>query len=113
MTGCTRTDRPLLSWSRTSKASKRAQSSKLDVETPETALIAKDERRYSRPRLRRCRTPLRETLVLRDVQDLAYREIAEVTGVPIGTVMSRLARARSKLIAIMPKDEAPGRVAFS
>jgi hypothetical protein len=37
----------------------------------------------------------RDTLVLRDVQSLDYREIATITGVPIGTVMSRLARARS------------------
>ena len=43
--------------------------------------------------------PFRETLVLRDVQGLDYREIAEVTKVPIGTVMSRLARARRRLIA--------------
>ncbi|HXI67831.1 MAG TPA: sigma factor-like helix-turn-helix DNA-binding protein [Steroidobacteraceae bacterium] len=35
--------------------------------------------------------PLRETLVLREVQELSYREIAEVTEVSIGTVMSRLA----------------------
>ena len=42
--------------------------------------------------------PLRETIVLRELQELGYREIAEVTGVPIGTVMSRLYRARSQLL---------------
>jgi DNA-directed RNA polymerase specialized sigma24 family protein len=41
--------------------------------------------------------PFRETLVLRDLQDLSYREIAGVTQVPVGTVMSRLARARGRL----------------
>jgi RNA polymerase sigma-70 factor (ECF subfamily) len=42
--------------------------------------------------------PFREVLVLRDIEDMSYREIADVTGVPMGTVMSRLARAR-KLFA--------------
>jgi RNA polymerase sigma factor (sigma-70 family) len=42
--------------------------------------------------------PLREMLVLREFHELGYREIAEVTGVPIGTVMSRLYRARSQLL---------------
>ena len=41
--------------------------------------------------------PLREVIVLRELQELGYREIADVTGVPIGTVMSRLHRARSAL----------------
>ena len=41
--------------------------------------------------------PLREVIVLRELQELGYREIAEITGVPIGTVMSRLHRARSAL----------------
>jgi predicted DNA-binding protein (UPF0251 family) len=50
-------------------------------------------------------TAYRETMILRDVQGLSYREIAEVTGVPIGTVMSRLARARGRLIATMTKDD--------
>ncbi|MBS0213722.1 MAG: sigma-70 family RNA polymerase sigma factor [Proteobacteria bacterium] len=39
----------------------------------------------------------RETLVLREIEDLSYREIADVLGVPIGTVMSRLARGRALL----------------
>jgi RNA polymerase sigma-70 factor, ECF subfamily len=41
--------------------------------------------------------PLRETIVLRELQEIGYREIAEITGVPIGTVMSRLHRARTAL----------------
>src|ERR1700719_1976201 len=41
--------------------------------------------------------PLREAIVLRELQELDYRQIAEVTGVPIGTVMSRLHRARAAL----------------
>lgn len=41
--------------------------------------------------------PFRETLILREINDLSYREIAEVVDAPVGTVMSRLARARSLL----------------
>ena len=41
--------------------------------------------------------PFREAIVLREINDLSYREIAEVVGIPVGTVMSRLARARSLL----------------
>ena len=46
----------------------------------------------------------REVLILREMEDLSYREIAEITGAPIGTVMSRLARARTQLRESM-KDE--------
>ena len=48
--------------------------------------------------------PFREALVLREYHGLGYREIAEVTGVPIGTVMSRLARARQHLLERLAKD---------
>jgi RNA polymerase sigma-70 factor (ECF subfamily) len=49
--------------------------------------------------------PFRETLVLRDVNGLDYRDIAHVTGVPIGTVMSRLARARRRLITTLRTND--------
>jgi RNA polymerase sigma-70 factor (ECF subfamily) len=69
-----------------------------DRETPETALIAKADAACLEAAIAALPTPYRETLILRDVQGLSYREIAEVTGVPIGTVMSRLARGRNQVI---------------
>ena len=50
--------------------------------------------------------PFRETVILRDLHGLSYREIAERTKVPIGTVMSRLARARGRFLTVLAKDEA-------
>jgi RNA polymerase sigma-70 factor, ECF subfamily len=49
----------------------------------------------------------REALVLREISDLSYREIADVVGVPVGTVMSRLARARSMLRKAWIAEEGP------
>jgi RNA polymerase sigma factor (sigma-70 family) len=49
--------------------------------------------------------PFREAIVLRDINGLSYREIAEVIDAPVGTVMSRLARARSLLRAAWSKSE--------
>jgi RNA polymerase sigma factor (sigma-70 family) len=77
-------------------------------ETPEATLIAKADAAFLETAIAELPLPFRDTLVPRDVQGLDYREIAEVTKVPIGTVMSRLARARQRLIArigtVAPKD---------
>jgi RNA polymerase sigma-70 factor (ECF subfamily) len=75
-------------------------------ETPEAALIAKTDAEQLRTAIAALPTPFRETLVLRDIEGLDYREIAEATEVPIGTVMSRLARARARLIATIGGREA-------
>ncbi len=68
-----------------------------DLETPETTLLAQIDAEQLRAAIATLPAPFRETLVLRDIEGLDYREIAQTTEVPIGTVMSRLARARHRL----------------
>jgi RNA polymerase sigma factor (sigma-70 family) len=63
-------------------------------ETPETALVRRGEAEAVRAVLERLPDDLREVIVLRDLEELSYREIADVMGTPIGTVMSRLSRGR-------------------
>jgi RNA polymerase sigma-70 factor (ECF subfamily) len=72
---------------------------------PETALIARADELRLQAAIEALPAVFRETLVLRDVQGLGYREIAEITGTPIGTVMSRLARARGRLIEILGAEQ--------
>ena len=67
------------------------------AETPEASLIARADGAQLEAAIAELPAQFRETLVLRDVQGLDYREIAAITGVPIGTVMSRLARARDRI----------------
>jgi RNA polymerase sigma-70 factor (ECF subfamily) len=69
--------------------------------TPEAALIARADEARLEAAIAGLPAVFRETMVLRDVQGLDYREIATVTGVPIGTVMSRLARARRRVIEML------------
>jgi RNA polymerase sigma-70 factor, ECF subfamily len=69
------------------------------AKTPQAPVIANADPKHLRAAIAALPTPFRETLVLRDIEGLDYREIAEATEVPIGAVMSRLARARGRLIA--------------
>ncbi|WP_404294501.1 sigma-70 family RNA polymerase sigma factor (plasmid) [Microvirga sp. RSM25] len=67
------------------------------ADSPETAVVRQDEIATMRELIETLPLPFRETLVLRELEELSYQEIAETTGTPIGTVMSRLARARQLL----------------
>lgn len=77
-----------------------------DIPTPEAALIAKMEAEEIRNAVAALPLPFREVLVLREIHDLDYRSIADIIQIPIGTVMSRLARAR-KLILVALQESAP------
>ena len=65
--------------------------------TPEEEVLRKADVEMVRFAIEAIPEPFREAIVLRELEDLSYAEIGEVTGVPIGTVMSRLARGRSML----------------
>lgn len=65
-----------------------------EEDTPEAAFIRKSETQRVREVINRLPDAMREVLVLRELEDLSYKEIAEIIDAPIGTVMSRLARAR-------------------
>jgi RNA polymerase sigma-70 factor, ECF subfamily len=69
------------------------------VPGPEGASIGADEQRLLGRLIAALPAEHREVLLLREVEELSYREIAQVAQVPIGTVMSRLARARAALRA--------------
>jgi len=68
---------------------------------PEERLLQQHTVGLVRAALEQLPVDFREAIVLREIEGLSYREIAEVAGVPIGTVMSRLARARERLQTIL------------
>ena len=72
--------------------------------TPEASLIARADAATLQRALDALPTPFREIVILREYNDLSYREIAEMTRLPIGTVMSRLARARAMLLRALAPD---------
>jgi RNA polymerase sigma-70 factor, ECF subfamily len=64
---------------------------------PEQELIAQEDGERLRQAIANLPSPFLETLVMRDINGLSYRDIADATETPVGTVMSRLARARAML----------------
>ena len=68
-----------------------------EQQTPEEQMLRERDAVAIRRLIDALAEPFRETFVLREVNNLSYREIAEAVGVPVGTVMSRLARARAML----------------
>jgi RNA polymerase sigma-70 factor (ECF subfamily) len=71
---------------------------------PEQELIALEDGQRLRQAIASLPSPFLETVVMRDINGLSYREIAEATEVPVGTVMSRLARARAVLAKILRSE---------
>jgi RNA polymerase sigma-70 factor (ECF subfamily) len=80
----------------------------IDRQTPETTLIRLSDRAALQAAMEKLAPPLLEVILLCDVEELKYREIATVLDIPIGTVMSRIARARLALrTALQPHTPAP------
>jgi len=72
-----------------------------DGPDPEQSALLGDRRRHIAAALAALPAEAREILVLREIEDLSYKAIAVVLDLPVGTVMSRLARAREKLAATL------------
>lgn len=75
-----------------------------DADPARLALCADDRRRVDAA-LERLPAEFRETVILRELEELSYREIAEALAIPIGTVMSRLARGRRLLAQYLAETE--------
>jgi RNA polymerase sigma-70 factor (ECF subfamily) len=77
---------------------------------PEALAMAASDRERVRGALAELPEEFREALVLREMEGFSYREIASITGIPMGTVMSRLSRGREwlKRLLVAPRKEAAG-----
>jgi RNA polymerase sigma-70 factor (ECF subfamily) len=73
---------------------------------PETEIISRANAQQLERMIAALPIEFKEALILRDIQGLGYHEIAEVTASPLGTVMSRLSRARKRLIHLLKEDDA-------
>jgi RNA polymerase sigma-70 factor (ECF subfamily) len=73
---------------------------------PETALLRERDRKQVHELIEALPIELREPLVLRELEELSYKEIADIAGIPIGTVMSRLWRARQSLARALAESGA-------
>ena len=71
--------------------------------TPESELIRRADRQAVAGAIAALSLPMREVVVLRDINDFSYKEIADMLDLPIGTVMSRLSRGRQQLAALLAR----------
>ena len=71
------------------------------IETPEEIAVFKADAEQVQKALAQLPVQFREVIVLREINQMNYRDIAEITNVPIGTVMSRLSRGRQLLMAVL------------
>lgn len=71
---------------------------------PESLLVRKEDQQLVRDALEELSPEFREVIVLRELEGLSYQEIAEMAAIPLGTVMSRLARARERLEESLTKE---------
>jgi RNA polymerase sigma factor (sigma-70 family) len=74
---------------------------------PETILMRSADKQLVRQGLDELPLEFREVLVLRELEGMSYKEIAEVADIPIGTVMSRLARGRKRLESVLTSRALP------
>jgi RNA polymerase sigma factor (sigma-70 family) len=72
---------------------------------PEAQLIQQQTVEQVRQALEALPADFREMLVLRELEGLSYKEIAAIVGIPLGTVMSRLARARERLAGVLARND--------
>jgi RNA polymerase sigma factor (sigma-70 family) len=73
------------------------------IPSPERVLLQNADREMLRSALEELPVEFREAIVLREMEGLSYKEIADIVGVPVGTVMSRLARGRKRLQIYLTK----------
>jgi RNA polymerase sigma-70 factor (ECF subfamily) len=73
----------------------------IERENPESLLAEQNEAAMLRATIEQLPEPFRETLILRELEEMSYKEIAAIAQVPIGTIMSRLARARQMLADLL------------
>ena len=91
----------------TTEFDERTHSDAVAEEHPEAALLRSDARDTLARALDHLAPEFREVIVLRELEGLSYKEISDVAGVPVGTVMSRLSRARTRLQQVL-RDEDEG-----
>lgn len=75
------------------------------AENPESAVISRSQSALLDRLIAALPAPFREVIVLREIEELSYREIAAIADIPVGTVMSRLARARRQLQRAWQRNE--------